>query len=252
MQLDVGTARQEITVAGDSAVVDLLSSDQHQTISSREVNELPVAKLDWTNLLKLGTGVQKAGNGGVSLNGLPPAGFSLTVDGTNASLDAELPSLAFYQGFNVINTINPDAIQEISTTKGIAPASVAGSMGGNVNIISKGGTNQFHGTLFEVNSVAAYNARNQFLATKPGSTLNQFGGSLGGAVIRDKLFYFVNFEGVRGRAFTAVSDDVPTPGFIAQTLAVAPVYKSIFNVYPCPTNRTPPARSHAGTLEPGR
>ena len=233
-QLQVGTSRQEVTVLAETPLVDLASSDQHDTIGKTQVTELPLARQDWTNLLKLGNGVTKAGNQGLSMNGLPPAGFNVTVDGTNASPDAELPSLGFYQGFNVINIINQDAIQEISTTKSIAPATVAGSMSGNVNIISKGGTNEFHGSAFEFNSVASYNARNQFLATKPGSTFNQFGATFGGRIIRDKLFTFTSYEGVRLRNFAALSDDVPTPEFIRSTLAVQPVYASIFKVFPAP------------------
>jgi outer membrane receptor protein involved in Fe transport len=69
------------------------------------------------------------------MNGLPTAGFKLTVDGTNASADSEQPQLGFFGSFNVINTINSDAIQEVSVTKGIAPASVSAGMSGNVNVI---------------------------------------------------------------------------------------------------------------------
>jgi hypothetical protein len=246
VQLKISNSQTEVTVSADAPLLDLASSDQHQTIDQHSVSELPLAKLDWTSLLKLGTGITKAGNAGVSLNGLAPASFNVTVDGTNASPDAELPSLGFYQSFNVINIINPDAIQEVSATKGIAPATVAGSMSGNINIISKGGTNQFHGSLFEFNSVAAYNARNQFLTTKPGSTFNQFGGSLGGPVLRDKLFFFANYSGVRLRSFTAVSDDLPAPPFVQQTLAVAPVYAPIFKVYPAPN------QAYAPTAQTGR
>lgn len=235
LQLQLSTSKQEINVVAETPLVDTLSSDQHQTMTTLQVTELPAAKLDWTNLLKIQPGVNKGGNNGVTLNGLPPAGFNLTVDGTNSSLDAELPSLGFYQGFNVINTINPDAIQEVSTTKGIAPASVGGSMSGNINIISKGGTNEFHGSLFEFNSLNRYNARNQFLATNPHSVFNQFGGSFGGRIIRDKLFFFSNIEVVRGRTYSALSDNVPTPGFIAQALAVQPQYAAFFKYYPRPT-----------------
>lgn len=244
--LQVSSSRQEVTVVGDTPLLALASSDQHGTLAGREVNEMPLARQDWTNLLKLSPGINKSGNAGVSMNGLPPASFNVTVDGTNASPDAELPTLGFYQSFNVINIMNPDAIQEISTTKGIAPATVAGSMSGNINIISKGGTNQFHGGLFEFNSVAAYNARSQFLVTKPGSTFNQFGGSFGGPIMKDKLFFFANYQGVRGRNFAAVSDDVPTPAFIQQTLAVAPVYASVFKFYPAPN------QSFAANAQTGR
>jgi hypothetical protein len=82
------------------------------------------------------------------MNGLPPASFLLTVDGTSGSSDPETPTVGFYQAFNQINT---DAIAEVSVTKGIAPASVSG-MSGNINIITKGGTNQLHGTVLEFNT----------------------------------------------------------------------------------------------------
>ena len=177
IQLQLGASKQEVSVQSETPLISLSSSEDHATLSSRQIAELPLAKQDWTNLLKLQTGIIKSGNQGVAMNGLPPSGFNVTVDGTNASPDAELPSLGFYQGFNVINIMSQEAIQEVSSTKGIAPATVAGSMSGNINIISKGGTNQFHGSLFEFNSVAAFNARNQFLAAKPGSTFNQFGGT---------------------------------------------------------------------------
>ena len=233
--LQLSTSTETVTVSGGAPLLNLASSDQHTTMSNQNVKELPLAKLDWTRLLSLGNGITKAGNGGVALNGLAPGGINLTVDGTNASADPELPSLGFYQGFNVINTINTDAIQEISTTKGIAPASVAGSMSGNINIITKGGTNQFHGSLFEFNSVADYNARNQFLSTNPGATFNQFGGSLGGPIFRDRLFFFADYEAVRSHSFSAISDNVPTPEFVASVLKVAPEYAPVFAVFPQPT-----------------
>ncbi len=170
----------------------------------------------------------------MALNGLPPASFNLTVDGTNASPDPELPSVGFYQGFNVINTINSDAIAEVSTTKGIAPASVSGSMSGNVNLITKSGGNQFHGTLLEINSTAFLNGRNQFLATRPGYTFNQFGGSLGGRIIKDKLFFFMNAQAVKLTSFAALSGTVPTPSYTAQILAAAPQYAKILGFFPLP------------------
>jgi outer membrane receptor for ferrienterochelin and colicin len=171
-------------------------------IGDQNVHNMPLARLDWTGLLQLTTSTVLAGNSNssVSLNGLPPASFLLTVDGTSASPDPELPTVGFYQGFNQINEINSDAIAEVAITKGIMPASVSG-MSGNINIITKSGTNQFHGTALEFNSLNDYNARNQFLKTNPRSTSNQFGGSFGGPILHDKLFFFLNYEGVRISSF---------------------------------------------------
>ena len=166
-QLKVGDIKESVTVSGATALLAVDSSEQHSVMETKDVHELPLAKLDWTSLLSLGNGFEKAGgNGGAAINGLAPSGLNLTVDGTNASNNSEDTSLTFYGGFNVINTVNTEAIAEVSTTKGIAPASVAGSMSGNINIITKSGTNQFHGSLFEINSLSDYNARNQFLSSQ--------------------------------------------------------------------------------------
>jgi hypothetical protein len=234
--MTIGDVRQNITVAAESAVaLSYESVEQHGVVSEKNVHNLPLARQDWTGLLQLDTAVVTAGNGngGVSMNGLPPASFLLTVDGTSASSNPELPSVGFYQGFNQINTINTDAIAEVSITKGIAPASVSG-MSGNVNIISRGGTNVIHGTLLEFNSLNDYNARNQFLQTVPRSTFNQFGASIGGAIIKNKLFYFFNYQGVRLSAFSALNGTVPTPLFAAQAIAAHPAYAAIFAVFPQP------------------
>jgi outer membrane receptor for ferrienterochelin and colicin len=169
---------------------------------------MPLARQDWTGLLQLTSAVSLISNTNISMNGLPPASFLLTVDGSSGSSDSETPTVGFYQGFNQINTINSDAIAEVSITKGIAPASVSG-MSGNVNIITKSGTNQFHGTLLEFNSLNDYNARNQFLKINPHSTFNQFGGSLGGPILQSKLFFFINYQGVRQSTFTALNGTVP-------------------------------------------
>ena len=168
------------------------------------------------------------------MNGLPPAGYSVTVDGTNSSGSPEFSSLGLYQNFNTIKVVSPDAIQEISVTKGIAPAEVAGTMSGNVNMITKSGSNDFHGDAFINNQVAAYNARNALLPRKTGDTFNQFGGSFGGRIIKDKLFFFGSYEGLQERAFTNVSGDAPTPLFLQQAAAANPAYTANSNYYPLP------------------
>ncbi len=241
--LKIGDVQQNVTVAAEAATpLSYESVEQHGVVNEKNVHNLPLARQDWTGLLQLDTAVVSAGNsnGGVSMNGLPPASFLLTVDGTSASSNPELPSVGFYQGFNQINTINTDAIEEVSITKGIAPASVSG-MSGNVNIISRGGTNVLHGTLLEFNDITAYNARNQFLTTVPRSTFNQFGGSLGGAIIKNKLFYFINYQGVRLSAFSALNGTVPTPLFASEAIAAKPQYAPIFAVFPLPNQPYSPS-----------
>lgn len=248
VQLELGDVTQSITVVGSEPLLDLSNAQQRVSFGSAALNDLPLAKQDWTGVLQLSNAVSLSGNynQGVTLNGLPPAAINLTVDGTNAAPDPELPAVGFYQAFNVINTINSDAIENVSITKGIAPASVSGTMSGNINIVTKGGTNQMHGDLFELNSVSTLAARNTFLGGKPRSTYNQFGGALGGPIVRDRLFYFGSFEAVRSHSFSAINGQVPTPEFVQQTLATAPWYGSVFSAFPGP-NQPYAAGSTTGT-----
>src|SRR5262249_22401331 len=162
------------------------------------------------------------------------ASFRLTVDGTDASSNPELPSLNLYQNFNYVKSISTEAVEEVNVAKGIASAEIANTMSGNVNIITKRGTNEYHGSLFELNQTNALNARNQFLTTNPHLVYNQFGGSIGGPFIKNKLFGFGDFEGYRLRGFQALNGNVPTPEFVAQAVAAVPAYKPYFNLYPAP------------------
>lgn len=224
----------QVTSDSDSVTLDTTSPQQNFNLSSTAITELPVSRQDWTSVLQLGAGVTTNGNGGapagasLSINGLPPAGFNLTVDGTNATSDPETPAFGFYQGPNIINTINNDAIAEVSIVKGIAPATVGGTMSGDVNIVTKSGTNRFHGSLYEINETSALDARNQFLTSKPRLTFNEFGGSIGGPILRRKVFGFGSYEGARVSAFQAVSTTAPTP----YLKSIAPQYANVLNAYP--------------------
>lgn len=233
-QLTLSSDTMIVQVSADSVTLDTTSPQQVFNLSSTAITELPVSRQDWTSVLQLGAGITTNGGGpspagaSLSINGLPPAGFNLTVDGTNATSDPETPAFGFYQGPNIINTINNDAIAEVSIVKGIAPATVGGTMSGNVNIVTKSGTNQFHGSLYEINETSALDARNQFLTFKPRLTFNEFGGSIGGPIFPKKIFGFGSYEGARISAFQAVSATVPTP----YLKSIAPQYANVLNAYP--------------------
>ncbi len=221
--------------AEDATMLDVSTPAQSVHLDTTTINQLPVAKQDWTSILQLGAGVSTDNSGSapagasLSINGLPPAGFNLTVDGTNATSDPETPAFGFYQGPNIINTINNDAIAEVTVVKGIAPATIGGTMSGNVNIITKSGTNSFHGSLYEISDLNAYDARNPFLTAKPRLTFNEYGGSIGGPIWKNKAFFFGSYEGARLSSYTAVTDTVPTPYFLSQAPAL---YDPILSQYP--------------------
>jgi outer membrane receptor protein involved in Fe transport len=234
--LAVSGQTDTISVTAEAPLINRANAQQQQTLSGdQQLRELPLSGRDWSKAVSLDNGVTTAGNGGITMNGLPPAGMSLTVDGTNGSSDPELPSVGAYQGFNTINTVSTEAIEQISVSKGIASAEFGGTMSGNVNIITRGGSNTFHGSVFENNQSDAYDATNPFVSTTPKKKYNQFGGAIGGPVLRNRLFFFGTFERVRSQQQAPVAGDVPTPEFKASVLAVNPVYKALFALYPDPT-----------------
>lgn len=234
--LQAQTVQQNVVVTASTPLIDSVSSQDNSTLQSRQLDQLPIANLNWTNLLTQTTGAIKqtsssssTQNLGVSLNGLPTAGFNLTVDGTNAAADPEVPIFGFYQSPNIINTVASDAIQEVSVVKGIPPATFGGLMSGGVNILTRSGGNHFHGDLFERNEISALDSRNYFAVTKPRLTFNQFGGSIGGPIFKEKLFFFGAYEGARLSQFQVISGSVPT----TYLRAVAPsLYTNQLNTLP--------------------
>ncbi len=249
--LQIGAQADSVTVSAESPLVNAVNAEQQHTTTALEVKELPTSRMDWTQLLNVNTGAAPNSSGEVTMNGLAPSAFTITVDGTNATADPEYNALSMPSNFNTIKVISPDAIQEISVTKGIAPAEIAQTMSGNVNVITKGGTNQFHGSLFENNQVAAYNARNSLLAAKTGDTFNQYGGSFGGPIRRDKLFFFGTYEGLEERAYSVVSGTVPTPLFLSQALAANPGLNATLKYYPAPNQGYSATALTASYLAPG-
>jgi hypothetical protein len=246
--LEIGSLSEKVTVTADKPIVNTVSAEQLISHSTIEVRELPLARRDWTNLLNVGTGIDVRGSGGgtgISFNGLPPGGFSLTVDGTQASANAEEASLTSFGNFNLIKVVSLEAISEVNVNKGIVQAEYANTLSGNVSLITKSGTNDFHGSFFFNYQDAALNARNQFLATKPASTLKQFGGSFGGPLVRNKTFAFGVYEGYRQSSFVAINNDVPTPEYRAMAIAAVPAYLQFFDTLP------PPNQSYAAGARVG-
>jgi len=245
--LELGTASEQVLVTAEAPLVNSVSAEQTGSLGSRQLTELPAARRDWTSFLRLNTGVVVTGaaDAGVSMNGLPPAGFRLTVDGVDSVGDPESPSLAMWQSINYIRAVSLEAVEEVGITKGIVSAEIAGTMSGNVNLITRRGTNQFHGSLFANNQTENLHARNQFLARKVPAVFNQFGGSLGGPLRRNRLFFFGVYEGYRERAFRAINGQVPTPEFREQAIRAVPAYKPYFDLFPQPNTSYRPGAAVA-------
>jgi outer membrane receptor protein involved in Fe transport len=232
--LELGSVTETVNVQASAPLVNAVSAEQRESLSSIKVTELPVARRNISNILGIGTGISTGGNGGVRMNGLGRSGLKITVDGADATSNVENPGTSMYQAFNYIDTMSIEAIQEVQTTKGVIAAEYGHQLAGNVNLISKSGTNQWHGSLFENFQAENLNARLQNLPSKPSLNFNQFGGSIGGPIQRDRLFIFAALESYRERTFQNVQGDFPTQRLRDAAIAAVPAYKVILDTLPLP------------------
>ena len=108
----------------------------------------------------------------------------------------------------------------------LIPAEYEDAMGGQVNLVSKSGTNSWHGSVFENHQNSAVNARLQTVPVKPHLTFNQFGGSFGGAVKKNRIFVFGDYEGYRLSSASFVQGNVPTAAIREQLTNAVPEYRA--------------------------
>jgi outer membrane receptor protein involved in Fe transport len=255
--LEVGEIAETVTVAGSAPLIETATSSMSDTLTATEVRELPVSRRNVASLLSLTPGVSmsaggSSGGGLVNMSGVGGGGTGITVDGTEANANPEARSTSHYGGQNQISVMSLDAVQEVSIVKGVLPAEYGGVAGGQVNLISRSGTNVLHGSAFYNLQNQKFNARN-FLSTtrKPTGTFNQYGGTLGGPVLRNKLFFFTTYEGYREEVQRVLSANVPYQHVKNALLAALPFpeTKVALDTLPLPTE---PIVSSAGVVDPNR
>ena len=224
LTLQPGNVSEVITVSAEVPLVNSISSTLGGTLSNKEINDLPLNGRNYENLLQLRPGVMR----------YPGGGFSTTsTDGLRAEDNAYFVEGLFnsepFSGQGIINgagiagdsaTILPiDAIQEFNVQEN-PPAEYGWKPGAVVNVGLKSGTNKIHGSAFAFGRDGVMDARNYFNdapAPKNPRTLEQFGGSLGGAIVKDRAFFFGAYEGQRYDVGNSYS--VTTPSMQPLTLA---------------------------------
>lgn len=246
--LEVGAATEEVTVIASAATVNTQTSESGASIDSRSVSNLPLNGRDFTALLALVPGsVTTGGFGQNSLGGYETtfAGVNILLDGTDATrIDVNATSTQLGRQESRISRASVDSIQEFKVLSGTYSAEYGRSSGDVVNVITKSGGNQMHGTLFDFFRNDALDAKNYFQTQKTPLRLNQFGGNLSGAFIKDKLFYFVNYEGVR-----QIVNNPTGPVAVLTAAAREPAVASIIpviNAIPLPNTPGPVVFAGAG------
>src|SRR6266700_1696106 len=224
-QMRPGQSNETIVVRDEAPVLQLQSAEVSAVVDSRTVKELPLNGRSWTDLATLQPGVarieaQSTAGAGAD-RGEHGFGTQHTISGgkpvqNNYRLDGI--SVNDYANGGPGSVLGPalgvDAVQEFSVITGNYSAEYGRTSGGVVDAITRSGTNDFHGGVFEFLRNSAMDARKFFHTTSAGPQApfkrNQFGGSIGGPIIENRTFFFANYEGVRQSKGITTQASVPT------------------------------------------
>ncbi|MEO7028450.1 MAG: carboxypeptidase regulatory-like domain-containing protein [Acidobacteriaceae bacterium] len=235
--LGVGASTQHVEVNADVPVVDTVRTTVAESVNARAVSELPVNGRNFLDFTLLTPGVVRDVRGGdLSFGGQRGTLNSLTIDGTDNNNTFFGQSLGRSGSGRAPYQFSQDAVQEFQVnTSSYAPE--FGRAGGAViNVVTKSGTNQFHGTAFEFFRDRGLNANDEIYSQqlaffrsglrstapfKPAYHFNQFGGNVGGPIWKDKLFFFFDYDGQRNNVGIPVSLSLPAPIDAATTAANA-------------------------------
>ncbi len=216
--LEVGAVTESIQVTSDAPLVDTTKVALGQTVSNAEILNLPLVNRDVYGLLSITAGVQNNS----STNTFGPPGQQVSVygssnagtGGVNYTLDGGMNVQSLRNTGNPAP--NPDAVQEFRVTTHLFDAEFGRFGGGVVNVVTKSGTNSFHGSLFHFLRNDRLNAQEWNTLQKDRVRRNQFGGSYGGPIKKDRLFYFASYSGLRKRE-VAVSNSARVPTALERT-----------------------------------
>lgn len=252
--LEIGQQTEQVTVEGSAEELQTQSSTLGSVATTATVTGLPLSNRNYTQILSLAAGANAAvndarslgkGTQDMSVNGNSPGSNNFQMDGVAINNIAHPDTANDVNIYAGIGIPSPDAIQEFKVQTSTYDASYGRNPGANVNVVTKSGTNQFHGTAFEFFRNADLDANDFFYNRDVCSTtyagqscpkqvlnMNQFGGVIGGPIKKDKIFFFGSYQGTREKngvaspqGFTdAVLSPIPAgnrsaPGFAAALAA---------------------------------
>jgi Carboxypeptidase regulatory-like domain/TonB-dependent Receptor Plug Domain len=211
MTLQVGQTKEVVEVTSEAPLVETTSTQMGAVVNQRAVAQLPLNARDTYQLLQLQPGVQSqtgsdlfygSNNAGVvSVNGGRGRANNFSVNGGDANDQfANLPAVQ----------PTPDSIEEFRVLTNTFDAEYGRNSGAVVNVVTKSGTNSLHGNVYEFFRNDALNSKGYFDSEKPAFHQNQFGGTLGGPIKKDRTFFFTSYEGRRIRQGIS-SDSVSVP-----------------------------------------
>ena len=228
--LKVGNITEQVQVEANAALVETQNTNIGSVIDNQRILELPLNGRNAAELIQLAGASVPAGINGTA--GMP-GGLNISVgggllSGVNYSLDGAL----YNNPFDAVNLPFPfpDALQEFKVELNSLTPDKGTHAAGAVSAVVKSGTNSFHGDAFEFFRNGVLNARNSFAARRDTLKRNQYGGTIGGPIKKDKLFFFAGYQGTKTRSDPADRTGfVPTAAMLNGDFSGCPSYKTIID-----------------------
>lgn len=241
-ELQVGTVVETVDVQGQVSTVDLASSTVNRMVQGSTIRELPLNGRDWTQLAILEPGISTVGTAG----GRNGNGAKLTVSGARPSENNfRLDGISMNDNSNSTpgNTLGVnlgvEAVREFSVVSNNYSAEYGRATGAVINAVTRSGTNDLHGTLLYFHRNSVLDARNFFDRQKPAFRRHQFGASAGGPIVKNRTFWFANYEDLRELlSETAIENTLSANArqgrLAAGTVQVDPKIAPMFGLLPLP------------------
>ncbi len=228
--LHVAGGSEQVQVTDTASELNQTSDALGARIEQKQIQELPLNGRNWSTLTALVPGAVDTGGSNQRTirfagRGLDDNNFTYDgIDATNIINQAQQPFVRL--------AIPTDSIQEFRIDTALFTAESGSTPGGQVAVVSKTGSNAFHGNAFEFLRNSVFDAREPIDPVKHTFRLNQYGASLGGPILRDKTFFFVSYEGLRQSLGQTLPGFVPSAALRAQVLAKSPALAPILAAYP--------------------
>ncbi|HEY3128391.1 MAG TPA: TonB-dependent receptor [Acidobacteriota bacterium] len=235
-QMEVSALATQVEVVAAAAPLNRSSAEVGGVIESQQVRDIPLNGRNWASLMMLAPGAINVGGGSqtsIRFVGRSRDDNNFTFDGIDASGVQEQPQKA-----DARLNISLDSIAEFRVNSAVYTAESGTTGGGQINVVSKTGSNEFHGGLFEFLRNDIFDSRSPFDPPKlPPFRLNQFGADLGGPIAKNRSFFFANYEGLRQRLGQTLNGFVPSADFRQRVLAASPALQPLVQAYPAGQTR---------------
>ena len=241
--LTVGAVNQQVVVTSEVPIINKADASTGTVLDNQQVGELPINGRDYARFSLLTPGAIFRSNfiADLTFDGLHSVHNQFSIDGIDASrVDQPYMANGFERGARLL-TGSLDTVEQFNVQTSDYSAEYGRAAGSYINIATKSGTNDFHGTAYDYFRNNILDARNFFATTGPAPEFrfNDFGGNIGGPIIKQKTFFFLNYEGSRQRIGITGSGTVPSALERTDVLATSPQLAPILGLFPLGTSPGP-------------